>query len=62
MTKSHQTSMLLLEAWRQGLFLRVFSLIGADQHKCLSMSMLHKNAAFSIKPQSGPIKPDCAIF
>jgi hypothetical protein len=54
--------MLSLGALRQGLFLRVFSLIAANQHKCLSMSILHKNKAFSIKPRSGPIKPNCAIF
>jgi len=61
-TKSHQISMLLLEATPQGLFFRVSSLIADNHHKCLSMSMLHKNTAFSIKLQSGPIKPNCAIF
>jgi hypothetical protein len=62
MKKSHQTSMLLLGAVPQGLFLHVFSWIAANQHKCLSMSTLHKNTAFSIKPQSSPIKVNRVIF
>jgi hypothetical protein len=40
----------------------LLSFFAANQHKCLSMSILHKNKAFSIRPRSGPIKPDCAIF
>jgi hypothetical protein len=54
--------MLLPGALPQRLFLRVFSFIATNQHKLLSMSMLHKNMSFSNQGQSSSIKPDRVIF
>jgi hypothetical protein len=48
--------------WLRLAALCLLSFFAANQPKCLSMSMLHKNMAFSIKPQSSPIKVNRVIL
>jgi hypothetical protein len=62
--EGHLRSVLLVQVllwlWLAGL--RILSLFAANQHKLLSISMLHKNAGFFNQGQSGPIKPNQVIL